>query len=144
MVSIKQRLTLLRMLNRLLFLSRYRDAIRASTTFRLKSFSVAYATLISTKSVTLPYLSSHISHTLHQSQLYSKMPWKYNSQVLRISCTLLGPYKRYSETLALMNYRALLPMPFYTFVISIVVCPTLNYRVSKRTSSIWCKSKLWH
>jgi alcohol dehydrogenase (NADP+) len=32
------------MLNRLLFLSRSRDAIRASTTFRLKSFSVAYAT----------------------------------------------------------------------------------------------------
>ena len=52
MVSIKQRLTLLRMLNRLLFLSRSRDAIRANTTFRLKSFSVAYATLISTKSVT--------------------------------------------------------------------------------------------
>ena len=62
------------------------------------------------------------------------MPWKYNSQVLRISCTLLGPYKKYSETLALMNYHALLPMPFCTFIISTVVCPTLKYRVSKRTT----------
>jgi hypothetical protein len=32
--------------------SRSRDAIRANTTFILKSYSVAYATLISTKSVT--------------------------------------------------------------------------------------------
>ncbi len=54
------------------------------------------------------------------------MPWKYNSQVLRISCTLLGPCMKYSDTLALMNYHALLPMPFFTFIISTVAAPPLN------------------
>jgi hypothetical protein len=45
--------------------------------------------------------------------------------------TLLGPYKKYSENTismrsALMNYHALLPMPFCTFIISTVVSPPLN------------------
>jgi hypothetical protein len=56
------------------------------------------------------FIVPHFSHLAPKSVI-SKMPWKYNSQVLRISCTLLGPYKKYSETLALMNYHALLPMP---------------------------------
>ena len=52
MVSIKRRLTLLPVLNRLLPPPRSRGAIRANTTFRSKSFSAVSATLTSTKSVT--------------------------------------------------------------------------------------------
>lgn len=51
-VSIKRRLTLLRVRNRRLRPLRSRGAIRANTTFRLKSFSVVSVTLTSTKSVT--------------------------------------------------------------------------------------------